>query len=63
MARLEQGLVVGILMLLPATGGQPKIGQLNVTTAIKKNVVGFDITTMSVPIRNLDRTYRCKKPS
>lgn len=41
--RLEKGLVVGILVLLPATVGQSEIGELDISTSFKQDVVRLDV--------------------
>lgn len=41
---LEKLLIVGIVMQPVETGGEAKVGELDVTATVKENVVGLDIT-------------------
>ena len=40
-------LVVLGIVLFVESGGQPKVGQFDVATAVKKYIVGFDVTSAS----------------
>lgn len=44
----EQLLVVGSFVLLVETGGETKVGKLNVSTAVEEDVVGFDVTNVTL---------------
>jgi hypothetical protein len=43
--RLHQRLIVRIFMPLLSASGQTKICQLDMTTTVQKDIVGFDVTT------------------
>lgn len=43
--RLHQRLIVRIFMPLLSASGQTEICQLDVTTTVQKDIVGFDVTT------------------
>lgn len=44
----EQLLVVGSFVLLVETRGETKVGKLDVSTAVEEDVVGFDVTAVTL---------------